>query len=129
MDLVLKGDFILIKEVIPESKIEGTDLNIKYDDNEHFMVAEIIQVSEDLPLEYSKYYPILQGETIGAIKTLIAKIKPGAKVVLQRIAKVPYKDGLYFASFKDILAIITDGKDKPEEKKWVQMKLFESEND
>lgn len=126
MDLILKGDFILIKEIIPDVKIAGTNLTMKYDDNEHYMTAEIVAVSEDLPLEYSKYYPILQGETIGAIKTLTAKIKPGAKVVLQRIAKVPYKDGLYFASFKDILAIVADSKEE-EQPKFVQMKLFETE--
>lgn len=129
MDLILKGDFILVKEVILDNKIEGTDLNIKYDDNEYYMTAEIVAVSEDLALEYSKYYPLLQTETLGAVKTLLSKIKPGTKVVLQRIAKVPYKDGLYFASFKDILAIVFNEemqKEKTEEKPlFKQMSLFD----
>lgn len=129
MDLILKGDFILVKEVILDNKIEGTDLNIKYDDNEYYMTAEIVAVSEDLALEYSKYYPLLQNETLGAVKTLLSKIRPGTKVVLQRIAKVPYKDGLYFASFKDILAIVFSEemqKEKTEEKPlFKQMSLFD----
>ena len=44
-NLHLRGDFILVKEVNLDDKIEGTNLNIKYDDNSHFMTAEIVEVS------------------------------------------------------------------------------------
>ena len=54
------------------------------------------------------------------------KFKPGTKVVLQRIAKVPYKDGLYFASFKDILAFI-DLDEPLKETGFKQITLFERE--
>lgn len=126
MNLLLKGDFILVKEVILEKKIEGTDLNMKYDDNEHFMVAEIVDISEDLPLEFAKYYPVLQTESYASLRNLVSsRLKPGTKVILQRIAKVPYKDGLYFASFKDILAIVKEDTWEAEEPKFKQMNLFE----
>lgn len=115
MDLKLMHDFILVKEVIMNNTIEGTNLNIKYDDSDRFMYAEIVAVSDELPLEYAKYYPLLQTESLSAIKYLINTVyKPGTKVVLQRIAKVPFKDGLYFASFKDIIAIIPE-KDNNDE--------------
>jgi len=122
-DIQLRGDFILIKEVNTDDKIEGTNLNIKYDDNSHFMLAEIVAVSDELAMEYAKYYSLGPGHYQDLI-ALLKRYKPGQRVVLQRIAKVPYKDGLYFASFKDILAFITD--EEPENKqKYVQMSLFE----
>lgn len=133
MDLKLMHDFILVKEVIMNNTIEGTNLSIKYDDSDRFMYAEIVAVSEELALEYAKYYPLIQTESLSAIRYLInTNYKPGTKVVLQRIAKVPFKDGLYFASFKDIIAIIPDKKetdnaesfkDMPEVK-LMQEKLF-----
>lgn len=127
MNFRLLHDFLLVKESIEINKIEGTDLNIKYDDNEHYLVAEIIDVSENLPLEYAKYYPILEKESPAFLKNFVAnKFKPGNKVVLRRIAKVPYKDGLYFVSFKDIIAVYAE-----EEKDTLpvagQISLFEND--
>lgn len=130
MEYELLHDFILIKEVALENKIEGTNLNIKYDDNDYYMYAEIVQVSKELPLEYVKYYPDLRDESMASIKNIVESLyKPGNKVILQRIAKVPFKDGLYFASFKDVLAVIKDDnnvKEFVEDKiKFKQMSLFE----
>lgn len=122
--LTLRGDFILIKEINLDDKIEGTNLNIKYDDNSHFMTAEIVEVSNELALEYAKYYPDIKN--VMDAKMITNKFKPGTKVVLQRIAKVPYKDGLYFASFKDILAFI-DLDEPIKETEYKQMTLFERE--
>ena len=127
MEYELLHDFILVKEVVMENKIEGTNLNVKYDDTERYMFAEIVQVSRDLPLELMKYYPELQKESPSSVKNLIEKIyKPGNKVILQRIAKVPFKDGLYFASFKDVLAVLKEnGKEMVEDElKFRQMTLF-----
>ena len=128
MEYVLLHDFILVKEVVMENKIEGTNLNVKYDDTEGYMFAEIVQVSRDLPLELVKYYPELQNEPSSSVKNIVEKIyKPGNKVILQRIAKVPFKDGLYFASFKDVLAVIDEQGTKmvEDELKFRQMTLFE----
>lgn len=128
MEYELLHDFILVKEVVMENKIEGTNLNVKYDDTERYMFAEIVQVSRDLPLELMKYYPELQKESPSSVKNFIEKIyKPGNKVILQRIAKVPFKDGLYFASFKDVLAVLKEnGKEMVEDElKFRQMTLFE----
>ena len=127
MEYELLHDFILVKEVVMENKIEGTNLNVKYDDTERYMFAEIVQVSRNLPLELMKYYPELQKESPSSVKNLIEKIyKPGNKVILQRIAKVPFKDGLYFASFKDVLAVLKEnGKEMVEDElKFRQMTLF-----
>lgn len=123
-NLHLRGDFILVKEVNLDDKIEGTNLNIKYDDNSHFMTAEIVEVSDELMIEYAKYYN-LTNSNYRDLQTLVSKYKPGHKVVLQRIAKVPYKDGLYFASFKDILAFISDEDPRPVSKIPGQLSLFE----
>lgn len=122
--LTLRGDFILVKELNEDQKIEGTNLTMKYDDNSHFMLAEIVDISNELALEYAKYYPAIKN--IMDAKAVVKKFKPGTKVVLQRIAKVPYKDGLYFASFKDILAFI-DLDDTLKETDFKQITLFERE--
>jgi hypothetical protein len=120
-NIQLRGDFILVKEVNLDDKIEGTNLTMKYDDNSHFMVAEIVAVSSELELEYAKYYPAIKN--VMDARAVAAKYKPGTRVVLQRIAKVPYKDGLYFASFKDILAFLTAEKPK-NDKNFEQLSLF-----
>lgn len=122
--LTLRGDFILVKELNEDQKIEGTNLTMKYDDNSHFMLAEIVDISDELALEYAKYYPAIKN--IMDAKAVAKKFKPGTKVVLQRIAKVPYKDGLYFASFKDILAFI-DLDEPLKETGFKQITLFERE--
>lgn len=125
MDLTLLHDFILVKEITDNGTIEGTNLNLKYDDSSHFMLAEIVEISQELHLEYIKQYPALQEEGSYNVKRFVNSLyKPGTRIVLQRIAKVPYKDGLYFASYKDVLAIVGK-KELPEEPKYQQMKLFE----
>lgn len=123
-DLKLRGDFLLVKEVNENEKIAGTNLNMKYDDNSHFMVAEIVGISSELTVEYAKYYN-LTNTRYQDLQMLLSPYKVGQRVILQRIAKVPYKDGLFFVSFKDILAFIT--KEKVEEPKLKQVSLFERE--
>ena len=123
-DLKLRGDFLLVKEVNENEKIAGTNLNMKYDDNSHFMVAEIVGISSELTVEYAKYYN-LTNTRYQDLQMLLSQYKVGQRVILQRIAKVPYKDGLFFVSFKDILAFIT--KEKVEEPKLRQVSLFERE--
>lgn len=129
MDYTLLHDFLVVKEIVMDNKIEGTNLNIKYDDTERYMFAEIVQVSSELALEYVKYYPKLQEESFTAISNIVNKTyKPGTKVILQRIAKVPFKDGLYFVSFKDILAVVKDENTQKfveDDLKFKQMRLFE----
>ena len=49
-DLKLRGDFLLVEEINANDKIEGTNLNIKYDDNSSFMTAKIVGVSQELLL-------------------------------------------------------------------------------
>ena len=109
--LILRGDFLLIKEVNETGKIEGTNLNILHDDNSHFMLGEIVEVSQELNIEYLRYY-CLKDISYQDLQALLAKFKPGRQVIIQRIAKVPYKDGLYFVSFKDILGFITEESEK-----------------
>ena len=109
--LILRGDFLLIKEVTETGKIEGTNLNILHDDNSHFMIGEIVEVSQELNIEYLRYYG-LKDISYQDMQALLAKFKPGKQVIIQRIAKVPYKDGLYFVSFKDILGFITEEPEK-----------------
>ena len=123
-NLVLRGDFILVKEVEDTGTIGDTELKLKYDDNSHFMVAEIVKVSTELAIEYVKYYSLVNLSHNDRME-LLSRYKPGRKVVLQRIAKVPYKDGLYFASFKDILAFVTDEEPKKVSIIPGQLSLFE----
>lgn len=99
----LLHDYILVKEVIQNDTLEGTTLKTKYDDTERFMVVEIIEVSPCLPAEYAKYYPGLGHSDIRTIISNTYQI--GNKLIINRVAKTPYKDGLYFISFKDVIAL------------------------
>lgn len=96
-------DYLLVKEVMEDSNIEGTNLKIKYDDTERFMVVEIVEASTTLDMEYTKYYPQISSQDANIlVKTIYQK---GTRLIINRVAKTPYKDGLYFISFKDIIAV------------------------
>lgn len=100
----LMHDYLLIKEVIEESTLEGTDLSIKYDENKRFMVVEIIKASPMLLECYSKEYG--EGITSKTLEWLSNIYSVGNKLVINRVAKTPYKDGLYFISYKDVIACV-----------------------
>lgn len=97
----LLHDYILVSEVINHDKIAGTDLTIKYDDSERFMIVEIIKVSPMILEEYLKQYPDLQNESLELVSSVY---EVGNKLVINRVAKTPYKDGQYFISCKDVIA-------------------------
>jgi hypothetical protein len=109
----LLHDYLLVKEVIEDTKLEGTSLNIKYDDSERFMNVEIVETSCLLSAEYHKYYPDI---SLIEIRNLLRLLRPGTRLVINRVAKTPYKDGLYFISFKDIIAITSDTELPKEDK-------------
>lgn len=100
----LLSDYILVKEVLPENNFEDTDLKFKYDDNDPFMEVEIKDISKDLVLEYTKYYPSLSRNDATMMVNSYYKI--GNHLIIRRVSKTPYKDGLYFISFKDVIAVI-----------------------
>lgn len=109
----LLHDYILVKEVIADEKIEGTNLSVKYDDTERFMRVEVLQTSEFLTMEYLKYYGIPKdGNEYDRQEKVIEEFyKPGNVLIINRVAKTPYKDGMYFISFKDVIAVESEKED------------------
>ena len=98
----LLSDYILVKEVIPEVTMEDSNLKFTYDDNSPFMEVEIVDVSQNLPLEYVKYYSALS--KMDAVTLVNSYYRIGNHLIIRRVSKTPYKDGLYFISFKDVIA-------------------------
>ena len=123
----LMHDFLLVKEIEENSVIEGTNLKRKFDDTDTFMNVEIIDVSEELPMEYAKFYNIDAREAHNDIMRIInTYYKKGNTAIIRRISKVPYENGLYFCSFKDIIAITSDvNLEVVEDLKFKQINLFE----
>lgn len=117
--LKLMHDYLLVKEIIEDTKIEGTNLNIKYDDSERFMTVEVVDKSYLLAAEYKKYYNSVPSIEAHSIANLY---KPGTQLIINRVAKTPYKDGLYFISFKDVIAI-TNYKELPKEDNVIEGQL------
>ena len=116
----LLHDYLLVKEIISTDKIEGTSLNMKYDDTNRFMTVEIVDVSSELALEYSKYYPSLK---INDAKMITDRLyKKGNILVITRVAKTPYKDGLFSISFKDVVALEQTSEDQSQSKE-VQLSI------
>lgn len=108
-------DYLLVKEIIEDNKLEGTNLTRAYDDTERFMTVEIIERSVELEAEYAKYYPMLSFQDS---KMLVNSFyKHGTRLIINRVAKTPYKDGLFFISFKDIIAIEETDKQSDEHTK------------
>ena len=107
------GDYILVKECIPELTMNDSNLKFTYDDNSSFMEVEIVQASENLALEYTKFYPNLS--KMDATVLVNSYYKEGNHLIIRRVSKTPFKDGLYFISFKDVIAVIDEYKLKEEE--------------
>lgn len=103
----LLHDYILVKEYIPENELAGTGLKMKYDDTSTFMEVEIVDVSENLILDYMKYYQGLS--KLDATCLVNSYYIIGKHLIIRRVSKTPYKDGLYFISFKDVIAVVDDG--------------------
>lgn len=124
--MTLMHDFLLVKELEENSTIAGTNLKYKFDDSNTFMNVEIIDVSKELPMEYAKYYNLDLSLKKDIDRIINSFYKVGNKAIIRRISKVPYQDGLYFCSFKDIIAILSDtGLKVEEDLKFKQMNLFE----
>ena len=124
--MTLMHDFLLVKELEENSTIAGTNLKYKFDDSNTFMNVEIIDVSKELPMEYAKYYNLDLSLKKDIDRIINSFYKIGNKAIIRRISKVPYQDGLYFCSFKDIIAILSDtGLKVEEDLKFKQMNLFE----
>ena len=99
----LVNDYILVKECISENTFEDSNLKFSYDDNSTFMEVEIIDVSRDMILEYIKYYQSLSKADATMLVNSYYKI--GNHLIIRRVSKTPFKDGLYFISFKDVIAV------------------------
>ena len=124
--MTLMHDFLLVKELEENSTIAGTNLKYKFDDSNTFMNVEIIDVSKELPMEYAKYYNLDLSLKKDIDRIINSFYKIGNKAIIRRISKVPYQDGLYFCSFKDIIAVLSDtGLKVEEDLKFKQMNLFE----
>ena len=100
----LLHDNLLVKEVVPDTTIGGTKLRYKYDDDDPFMEVEVIDVSIELEAEYAKYYSTLGRQDLQVVRNTIYCV--GSHLLIRRINKVPYKDGLFFISFKDVIAVL-----------------------
>lgn len=97
-------DYLLVKEVIPEDTIGDTGLKTKYDDSERFMYVEVVQASEMLADSILKEYPNMS-ETYVQEVLVDGCFRPGNILIINRVAKTPYKDGLYFISIKDVIGV------------------------
>lgn len=126
--MTLMHDFLLVKEIEENGTIEGTNLKMKFDDSNTFMNVEIVGVSTELYAEYAKYYNLDMAKSRADIIRVVNKLyKKGNKAIIRRISKVPYQNGLYFCSFKDIIAILSDEDEFVEDDlKFKQLNLFES---
>lgn len=103
----LLHDYILVKECIPENELAGTGLKMKYDETSTFMEVEVVGVSENLVLDYMKYYQGLS--KLDATCLVNSYYIIGKHLIIRRVSKTPYKDGLYFISFKDVIAVVDEG--------------------
>jgi len=109
----LLADFLLVKEVISDDKIEGTSLSYKYDDTDRYMYVEVIDRSKMLEYEYCKQYKDMTLEQAHTICN--SYYRTGNKLIISRVAKTPYKDGTYFISYKDIIAVMNIDEPEVEE--------------
>lgn len=105
-------DYLLVKEIIPKKTIGNTGLQFKYDDSDRFMTVEIVERSELLANEYYKYLCGPSTPDASALKQLKILVDDfysvGNKLLINRVAKTPFKDGLYFISFKDVICVLSD---------------------
>lgn len=106
----LLHDNLLVKEVMKDTTIGGTSLHYKYDDDDPFMEVEVIDVSVELGAEYAKYYSSMNELDLKFVKSNIYSV--GSHLLIRRINKVPYRDGLFFISFKDVIAVLNEEDNK-----------------
>jgi hypothetical protein len=106
----LLHDNLLVREVIEEKTIEGTGLLYKYDDNDPFMVVEVLDVSKELVSEYCKCYSNVN--ILEANLNVKAYYGIGSHLLIRRINKIPYRDGLFFISFKDVIASLVSEEEE-----------------
>ena len=97
-------DYLLVEEVVPNDKLGDTGITLKYDDTERFMYVKIIQASPELYLEINKMYPALS--TAACNEFVNGYFEPGKVLLINRVAKTPYKEGTYFISIKDVIGVI-----------------------
>lgn len=95
-------DYLLVEEIIKDSVIEGTNLKTKYDDTERFMYVKVIKTSRDIIAEVSKLYKLPPNVKV---QELARPYQVGNILIINRVAKTPYKDGQYFISIKDVIAV------------------------
>jgi len=100
----LLHDNLLVKEAMKDTTIGGTSLHYKYDDDDPFMEVEVIDVSVELSAEYAKYYSSMNNLDLKFVISNIYSV--GSHLLIRRINKLPYKDGLFFISFKDVIAVL-----------------------
>lgn len=99
----LLHDYILVEEYKVENKLGDTGLTIKYDDSERFMFVRVLDVSPMLKSCYLKDYPTLTPTEANTIVS--TSYTKGNILIINRVAKTPYKDGQYFISYKDVIAV------------------------
>lgn len=99
----LMHDYILVEEYKPENTLGDTGLKVKYDDSERFMFVKIKEVSPMIKSCYLKEYPTISEVEVSAIVN--SAYKEGNILIINRVAKTPYKDGMYFISYKDVIAV------------------------
>ena len=97
-------DHLLVEEVVPNDKVGDTGLTFKYDDTERFMYVKIIQASIELYLEINKMYPSLSRDA--CCEFVHDYFEPGQVLLINRVAKTPYKEGTYFISVKDVIGVV-----------------------
>lgn len=99
-------DYLLVEEAIPDTKLDGTNLTIKYDDSERFMYVKVIEVSSDIQEEILKMYSGITNDfSYADINRKLNHFAVGNILIINRVAKTPYKDGKYFISIKDVIAV------------------------
>lgn len=96
-------DYLLVKEVIPNETLGNSGLKVKYDDSERFMTVEIIEMSPMLRDCYRKEYPSANDEQLMSLLDEVYQV--GNHLIINRVAKTPYKDGTYFISYKDVIGV------------------------
>lgn len=96
-------DYLLVSEVIRDDKLEGSNLKIKYDDTERFMYVKVEKVSRDIVPEVAKLYNLPSHRV--DIFDFTKPYQEGNILIINRVAKTPYKDGQYFISIKDVIAV------------------------
>lgn len=99
----LLHDYILVKEIVNNQELGNSGLKMKYDDSERFMTVEILDVSPMLLDCYRRDFPSADDT---ALKLIVSSAyAKGNHLIINRVAKTPYKEGTYFISYKDVIGV------------------------